>query len=301
MTVGSRSDSLQVTELAKSFAGVTALAGLTFAVDPGRIVGFLGPNGAGKTTAMRCVLGLLTPDAGSVAWGGRPLDEATRLTFGYMPEERGLYPKMKIAEQLAYFGRLSGMTSSDAKAEAGHWLDRMGLADRADAKLELLSHGNQQRVQLVAALIHRPRLAVLDEPFAGLDPLGVETMSKILVELSQAGTAVLFSSHQLDLVEDVCQDVVVIEHGAVVLAGELARLRSSSTLRHLEIDVDDRPWSATPTDGSSEVHNGRLRHVVTSDIDLEGLVRAAGAEGRVTRLVFEPPSLSDLFREAVQR
>jgi ABC-2 type transport system ATP-binding protein len=301
MTALSPSDSLQVTHLAKAFAGVRALDGLTFAVDPGRIVGFLGPNGAGKTTAMRCVLGLLTPDAGSVAWGGRPIDEATRLTFGYMPEERGLYPKMRIGEQLAYFGRLSGMTVADARAEAGHWLDRLGLADRAEARLEQLSHGNQQRVQLVTALIHRPRLAVLDEPFAGLDPLGVETMSKILVELSEAGTAVLFSSHQLDLVEDVCQDVVVIEHGVVVLAGELARLRSSSRVRHLEIDVDDHPWDATPTVGSTETHNGRVRHLVPFDVDLDSLVRAAGTRGRVTRLVFEPPSLSDLFREAVQR
>lgn len=146
---------------------------------------------------------------------------------------------------------------------------------------------------------------MLDEPFAGLDPLGVETMSKILVGLSEQGTSVLFSSHQLDLVEEVCQDVVVIEHGRVALAGELARLRSSSKLRHLEIDVDDRPWTrpwtAIRADGPHEIHNGRIRHLVTSNVDLDSLVRAAGAEGRVTRLVFEPPSLSDLFREAVQQ
>ncbi len=301
MTAGNHAETLEVTGLAKSFAGVTALAGLSFAVEPGRIVGFLGPNGAGKTTAMRCVLGLLTPDAGSVAWGGRLVDEATRLTFGYMPEERGLYPRMRIGEQLAYFGRLSGMAPSDARSESQRWLERLGLAERTDSRLEQLSHGNQQRVQLAAALIHRPRLAVLDEPFAGLDPLGVETMSEILTGLSEAGTAVLFSSHQLDLVEDVCQDVVVVEHGVVVLAGELAHLRSASKVRHLEIDVDDHPWRPTGANDPIEPHNGRVRQLVTSDVDLDALIGAAAAHGRVSRVVFEPPSLSDLFREAVGR
>jgi ABC-2 type transport system ATP-binding protein len=209
-------EGLAVHHLTKSFGEIVALDDLGFSVLPGRIVGFLGPNGAGKTTAMRCILGLLEPDAGSVAWMGHPVDDSTRLEFGYMPEERGLYPKMKIGEQLSYFGRLSGMSGSEAGDATDRWLDRLGLADRAASRLEQLSHGNQQRVQLACALIHAPTLAILDEPFSGLDPIGVDTMSSVLRSVAEAGTAVLFSSHQLDLVEDICEDVVVVESGRVV-------------------------------------------------------------------------------------
>lgn len=293
---------LDVAGLTKRYGDVVALDGATFQVHPGRVVGFLGPNGAGKTTAMRCLLGLVAPDAGTVTFGGRPLDEPTRLTFGYMPEERGLYPKMRIGEQLAYFGRLSGMAPADANTEADRWLERFGLGDRTAALLEQLSHGNQQRVQLAAALIHRPRLAVLDEPFAGLDPIGVETMSEVLRELSAAGAGVLFSSHQLDLVEDVCQDVVVIERGKVVLSGDLDELRQASPIRQLELDVDGRPWTHPLVEHArTESVDGHVIHLVDASLDLDELVAAAGADGRVTRLRFEPPALSDLFREAVRR
>jgi ABC-2 type transport system ATP-binding protein len=282
-------EGLAVHHLTKSFGEIVALDDLGFSVLPGRIVGFLGPNGAGKTTAMRCILGLLEPDAGSVAWMGHPVDDSTRLEFGYMPEERGLYPKMKIGEQLSYFGRLSGMSGSEAGDATDRWLDRLGLADRAASRLEQLSHGNQQRVQLACALIHAPTLAILDEPFSGLDPIGVDTMSSVLRSVAEAGTAVLFSSHQLDLVEDICEDVVVVESGRVVLSGELERLRAAAPVRHLEIDVNGVRW------------NGRRGEAVTADIDLDEVLRDASIDGRVTRVVFEPPSLTDLFREAVRK
>ena len=292
---------LRVQGLRKRYGDVVALDAASFSVDPGRIVGFLGPNGAGKTTAMRCILGLVEPDAGTITFGAAPLDETTRLSFGYMPEERGLYPKMRIGEQLAYFGRLSGMTPDDARSESAAWLDRFGLGDRASAPLEQLSHGNQQRVQLAAALIHKPRIAVLDEPFAGLDPIGVHTMSGVLRELSARGTGVLFSSHQLDLVEDVCQDVVVIERGRVVLSGVLDELREASPIRQLELDVDGRPWTSPMLDDvRTEAVDDHVVHLVNQAIDLEAILRAAEFDGRVTRMRFEPPTLSDLFREAVR-
>ena len=199
---------LEIRDLSKRYGSVVALDGTSFRVAPGRIVGFLGPNGAGKTTTMRAIFGLVRPDHGEVRWRGKPIGPEVRARFGYMPEERGLYPKMKVGDQLSYFARLSGLTATAAKEATAAWLQRLGLADRHGARLEELSHGNQQRVQLAAALVHDPELAVLDEPFSGLDPLGVEALGEMLVQTAATGVAVVFSSHQLDLVEDICQDVV---------------------------------------------------------------------------------------------
>ncbi len=290
---------LSVHGLVKRYGDVTALASVDLEVRPGRVVGFLGPNGAGKTTAMRCVMGLAFPDRGELTWQGNPLDRRTRLRFGYMPEERGLYPRMRLQEQLVHFARLSGLAAGPAREAAGRWLDRFGLADRASSRLEELSHGNQQRVQLAVALVHDPILAVLDEPFSGLDPIAVQTMSVTLREMAAAGTSILFSSHQLDLVEDVCQDVVVIDGGRVVLAGELETLRSRAGHRVLEVSVDGRPWRP-PVPAVEITERGRGgRYLVDRDVPLEELLRAAARQGRVDAFAFEPPSLPDLFREAV--
>jgi ABC-2 type transport system ATP-binding protein len=218
---------LEIRGLVKRYGSVTALDGATFSASRGRLVGFLGPNGAGKTTAMRCVFGLATPDSGDVRWDAQPVDSRTRLRFGYMPEQRGLYPRMRVAEQLAYFGQHHGLSARDARARSAAWLERFGLADRAKSKLEDLSHGNQQRVQLATALVHDPELLVLDEPFSGLDPIGISTMSEVLRERAHAGVGVVFSSHQLDLVEEVCEDVVIISRGRVVAQGSIEALRAA--------------------------------------------------------------------------
>lgn len=293
---------LRVDNLSKRYGTVVALDRASFAARPGRIVGFLGPNGAGKTTTMRCVFGLTAPDSGSVTWNGRTIDPATRLRFGYMPEERGLYPKMKIGEQLAYFGRLSGLSPTAASEAAELWLGRLGLADRSLSKLEELSHGNQQRVQLAAALVHEPELAVLDEPFSGLDPLGVEAMALLLRDLAAKGVAILFSSHQLDLVEGICEDVVIINEGRVVLAGELDELRSRAKHRHVEITIDGvtiRPPGEDVLTRRSD--SGQTRYLIEATADPEALLVGAREQGTVDAFVFEPPSVGDLFREAVAR
>ncbi len=292
---------LEISQLSKTFGQVTALDGVSMVVEPGRITGFLGPNGAGKTTAMRSIFGLVAPSSGTITWRGAPVGAAERLRFGYMPEERGLYPKMRVAEQLAYFGRLSGMGSSAADEATSRWLAELGLADRSSAKLEELSHGNQQRVQLAAALVHDPDLAVLDEPFSGLDPLGVETMSAVLRRLASSGTAILFSSHQLDLVQDVCQDVVIIHNGRVVLSGEVDSLRFAAPYRHLDIEVDGEPWPGAEGELSTIEANGRRHYVLRSTETFDWVLAKARAEGEITRLVFDAPRLSDLFRDAVAR
>jgi ABC-2 type transport system ATP-binding protein len=294
---------LDILDLSKAYGTVTALDHATFSVRPGRLVGFLGPNGAGKTTTMRCIFGLAKPDSGSIAWAGRPIDRAARLRFGYMPEQRGLYPRMKVADQLTYFAEQHGLGARDAKKAAATWLETLGVADRAGSKLEALSHGNQQRVQLGAALVHEPELLVLDEPFSGLDPLGIETMSAILRARAAAGVAVVFSSHQLDLVEDVCEDVVIIHHGRIVAAGPIDELRAASTRRHLEVEVvgDGNRWlMAHPELIVQETRGDLARLIAEADVDLTAILAAASAAGPVRRFAFQPPTLSELFLELVR-
>lgn len=293
---------LTVRALSKRYGDVVALDDASFEVRPGRIVGFLGPNGAGKTTAMRCIFGLATPDLGEISWKGNLVGHDDRLKFGYMPEERGLYPKMRVGEQLSYFGYLSGMSRARAQEATDHWLDLLGLSDRAGSRVDELSHGNQQRIQLATALVHEPELMVLDEPFSGLDPLGIEAMAALLVEQARRGVAILFSSHQLDLVEDICEDVVIIDQGKVVLDGEVDRLRAGTGKIRLEVAVDGKEW--TPEgDGLIEIVRGH-RHasfLADKDMRIEEVLADAGVDGTVTSLSYGPPHLSDLFREAVRK
>ena len=291
---------LEIRDLSKRYGDVVALDGASFSVAPGRIVGFLGPNGAGKTSTMRAIFGLMRPDRGEVRWNGKPVGLEERVRFGYMPEERGLYPKMRVGEQLTYFAELSGMDVPAAKEAASGWLGRLGLADRAGSRLEELSHGNQQRVQLAAALVHGPELVVLDEPFSGLDPLGVESMAELLVQTAASGVAVLFSSHQLDLVEDVCQDVAIIDHGKIVLAGVVEELKAASPHRSLDITVDGEPWvPLLPTGTVTSKRDGRVRVLVDATLDLDEILASARRAGEITAFSFAPPSLTDLFLDAV--
>ena len=292
---------LSVEHLGHSYGKFHVIEDISLSIAKGELSALIGPNGAGKTTAMRCIFDLVHPDTGEVLWGDAPVGPAERLRFGYMPEERGLYPKMKVGDQLTYFARLSGKSRQEAREDAAEWLTQLGLIDRTDSKLEELSHGNQQRVQLAAALVHNPELAVLDEPFSGLDPIGMESMAQTLRDLAGRGVGIVFSSHQLDTVEDLCQDVVIIDRGRIVLTGELARLRASARVRHLVIEVDELPWSPDGDDVTVvSTLTGDRRLLVEPDVDLDALLVAARAAGTVTRFSFEPPRLSDLFREAIQ-
>jgi len=293
---------LEILDLAKRYGPVVALDGTTFTARPGRIVGFLGPNGAGKTTTMRCVFGLARPDRGEVRWKGSIVDRDTRLRFGYMPEQRGLYPRMRVAEQLSYFAQQHGLPGKVANAAALRWLERMGLADRAKSKLEELSHGNQQRVQLATALVHDPELLVLDEPFSGLDPIGIATMTDVVRERAGAGVGVVFSSHQLDLVEDVCEDVVIIARGRVVASGPIEELKSASGRQHLEVEVagSDGEWLDGRRDLTVLERSGdRVKLLVDRSVDLDDLLGRARAAGEVRMFAYGPPKLSELFMEAV--
>jgi len=285
----------------KRFGPLTALDRCTFTARPGRLTGFLGPNGAGKTTAMRAVFGLVELDAGMVRWHGKPISAAERARFGYMPEERGLYPRMRVRDQLVYFGQLSGRGTKDVNRSVDAWLERLGLAGRAADRLDALSHGNQQRVQLIAALVNQPDLLVLDEPFSGLDPIAMGAMSELLRDLGRSGATVLFSSHQLDLVEDLCEDVVIIEHGRIVLAGELEELRAAVPERFVDIRYRGSApdWSRLGPVAVIEASDGQARLRVGRDTDAAAVLTAMGHDVEIMSFTYQPPTLSELFRQAV--
>ena len=295
---------LELNGLTKRFGSLLALDDVTFAVPAGTVVGFVGRNGSGKTTTMRSALGLVQLDSGSVSWRGeRPDQGVLARDFGYMPEERGLYPKMRIVDQLRFIGRVSGLVASDAVAAADEWLERLDLAARARATLDALSLGNQQRIQLAAAVLHRPSMLILDEPFSGLDPLGVDVLAAALKDEVARGAAVLFSSHQLDLVDRLCDSVVVIDGGRVVARGTTDELRAARSSRRIEVEVQgalDPNWSAGVA-GTTVVERRPDRLVIELDdaADDQVLLDAARTAGSVRRFAPVTPSLADLYREVV--
>jgi len=281
---------------------VTALDDLSFEVPAGQVVGFLGPNGAGKTTTMRAIFGLTDLDAGTVRWNGGPVGQAERRRFGYMPEERGLYPGMHVGEQVEYLGRLHGLSAAQAAAATDTWLERLDIADRRDSKVETLSHGNQQRVQLMAALVHSPELLVLDEPLSGLDPTGIDAIGRVLVDQARAGCCVLFSSHQLDQVEDLCEQVMIIDHGRLVVSGTVDELAGSGARRLVVRIEGDRTasWARhLPGVTVSEVNAGAARLTLENSVDSDDVLLAAMRAGRVTEFSFGRRRLSEVFREAL--
>jgi ABC-2 type transport system ATP-binding protein len=247
---------------------------------------------------------LVEVNSGALLWDGRPIGLAERLRFGYMPEERGLYPRMPVGEQLTYLGSLHGLSTGTARAAAYDWLERLGLADRARARVQELSHGNQQRAQLAAALLHEPELLVLDEPFAGLDPLAVRKLAEVLRGEAARGAAVLFSSHQLELVEDVCEDVAIVDHGRVVASGHIDALRRASQRRRIELRLEGAPPEWLPDLGGVELverRNGRVRLLAHHDVDPRRVLASAEEAGRVVEFSYGPPSLGELFLELVGR
>ncbi|MBA3287871.1 MAG: ATP-binding cassette domain-containing protein, partial [Acidimicrobiia bacterium] len=284
---------------------------MTFAVEPGSVTGFLGPNGAGKTTTMRAVFGLTALDGGEVRWAGRRVDHDARRRFGYLPEERGLYPTMRIGDQLTYLGRLRGMTGQAADDAVSGWLRRFGLDDRRGDRVEDLSLGNQQRVQLAGALIHQPDVLVLDEPFAGLDPVAVDALSAVLVAEARRGATVLFSSHQLDLVEDLCERAVVVDRGRVVAQGTIDDLTAGAD-PVLEVDVPTDPDGSWTDDlaGSgitvTSTRNGWVRLALPPDDGTAAerarpALAAAQRSGAVNHFGFARRSLAEVFLAAVGR
>jgi len=290
---------LQVHELTRVYGDTTALDHVSFEVRPGRMTGFVGANGAGKTTAMRILVGVLAPTSGHVTWHGQELAADLRRRFGYMPEERGLYPKMGLRDQLVFFGRLHGMTAGAAHSRATDLLGRLGLGERVDDHLETLSLGNQQRVQVCAALMHHPAALVLDEPFSGLDPLAVDTMVEVLQTELTPELPVLFSSHQLELVERLCDDLVILSGGRVVAAGSVEQLRAGEAPRYRVVVAEGGPERLRAA-GLRLLSTEGAAAVVESDgqpaAELLDAARRAAPVSEFSRVV---RPLSQIYRDAV--
>jgi ABC-2 type transport system ATP-binding protein len=282
---------------------VVALREMSFDVRSGELFGFVGSNGAGKTTAMRVILGVLAPDGGQVRWAGAPLTLDTRRRIGYMPEERGLYPRMKVADQLVYLARLHGFSAAKATAAMRTWTERLGVAQRRGDEVQKLSLGNQQRVQLAASLIHDPEILVLDEPFSGLDPVAVDVMSAVLKEKAAAGTPVLFSSHQLDLVERLCDRVGIVRSGQMVAVGPVDELRAGGAAQLVVAAPQAGPGWADGLAGVRVIGHEHGRTVLELDdgADDQAVLAAALATGAVREFAQRRPSLTDLFRHVVSQ
>jgi len=292
---------LAISGLHKRFGQVVALRDVGFTVRPGELFGFVGSNGAGKTTTMRIVLGVLDPDAGEVTFGGAPITRQVRTRIGYMPEERGLYPKMKVADHLVYLAELHGLSSVDARAATQRWLGRLGLDHRRGDEVQKLSLGNQQRVQLAAALVHEPDLLVLDEPFSGLDPVAVDVMSDVLREEAARGVPVVFSSHQLDLVERLCDRIGIIAGGHMVAVGSVEELTASAGAELEVVAPQAEPGWAANLPGVTVVAEEGPRTVLrlAPGADDQAVLHAALATGPVTGFTRHRPSLVELFRAVV--
>ncbi|WP_026422714.1 ABC transporter ATP-binding protein [Actinokineospora inagensis] len=292
---------LEIDGVSKRYGDVVALREMTFAVAAGELFGFVGSNGAGKTTTMRIALGVLAADSGVVRWAGEPITLATRRHIGYMPEERGLYPKMKVGEQLVYLARLHGLGATGAKRAVEEWTERLGVAGRRDDEVQKLSLGNQQRVQLAAALVHDPAILVLDEPFSGLDPVAVDVMSTVLLDKAAQGVPVVFSSHQLDLVERLCHRVGIVRSGQMVACDTVDALRAGGVV-HLVVDAPGaRPGWADGLAGVTVVEHSGTRTVLDlgDGADDQAVLRAALATGPVTEFSRRRQSLTELFRNVV--
>ncbi|AZZ51628.1 MULTISPECIES: ABC transporter ATP-binding protein [Rathayibacter] len=291
---------LSVQNISRSFGAHRAVDDVSFDVGRGRLTGFVGGNGAGKTTTMRMILGVLRPDSGEVTLDGAPVGQAALHGFGYMPEERGLYPKMEIGEQLAYLARLHGIDKATAVQRADDLLERLGLIERRRDKLEALSLGNQQRVQVAAALVHDPDVLIMDEPFSGLDPLAVDDVVTVIAEHAARGIPVLFSSHQLDVVERLCDDLVIIAGGQVKAAGEREALREQYSGDRWSLETDgDAGWvrGVPGVEVAELAGTSVLFHADRAAAD--AVLRAAVERGTVASFRPVRPTLGEIFRDIV--
>ncbi len=291
--------SLVATGISQRFGDRTVLDDVNLEIPSGRVIGLLGPNGAGKTTLMRILFGVLSPDAGTVEWEGRVATGEDRRGWGYMPQERGLYREMRVLDHLAWIARLHGLDKAAGRRQAEDLLGRLGIGDRSQDKVQDLSGGMAQRVQLAAAMVHDPDVLVLDEPFAGLDPVAVRFLSDVIGDHVRAGRVLLFSSHQLDLVEDLCETISLINRGRVVLHGDVARLKAESPDRFLRVDVAvDASWLAglDATIVGTDASGTRLH--LNPDADPFAVLESVRHHGPVTDFAVEAPSLSELFLAA---
>ena|SRR5690625_216614 len=291
---------LQLRNVTKKFGSHIAVNNLNLDIPEQELFGFLGGNGAGKTTTFRMILGLLDKTAGTITWEGEPVSYAKSHLIGYLPEERGLYPKLKVEEQLVYLGKLRQMTVQQAKAEIARWLDRFQISHYVHKKVEELSKGNQQKIQFICAVLHKPRLLILDEPFSGLDPINVEMLKEAVLDLKNAGTSIVFSSHQMEHVEELCENVCILRDGNAVVQGNLADIKRSYRKRNVIVRATGDLSFLKQVDGViryKQLAQGCEVQIVEETVAQQ--IYRALVDYPVTSFEIEEPRLNDIFIEKV--
>ena len=296
--------SLQVEHLNKWFGPFQAITDLSMEVPEGAIFGFLGANGAGKTTTMRMILDILRPDSGSITWNGRDVREVPRRSWGYLPEERGLYPKMRVDEQLLFLARLQGVSKPDARKALDEWLERFQITANRGRRIEELSKGNQQKVQFLAAMLHNPDILIMDEPFSGLDPINATVLKEAFLEMHRRGKTIIFSTHQLEQAEELCQEIVIINKGQSVVQGSVREVKRQQGRHVARLKLDNDP-EATWLEQLAGVQVTKRREdyiemQIQAHLNPNVIVEAALHHGGIISL-FEltEPSLTDIFIEKV--
>ncbi|CAM3516355.1 ABC transporter ATP-binding protein [Aeromicrobium ponti] len=290
---------LQLEHVTKRFGQFTAVDDLSLSIPESEMFGFLGANGAGKTTTFRMILGLLDPSGGKITWNGKRIDYSTSPLIGYLPEERGLYPKLKVKDQIVYLAKLRGMAKQDSLKELSYWLERFKVPENANKKVEELSKGNQQKIQFITAVIHKPKLLILDEPFSGLDPVNVEQLKEAVLELNDNGTTIVFSSHRMEHVEELCEHLCIMQKGRTVVHGSLKEIKRSFGKKNLVIHADyDLSFLANSPGVTKARQTAEGIHLQISGEEMaEGIFKEIAAKGFVRKFVLEEPSLNDIFIE----
>ena len=292
---------LVVSNVVKRYGQKTAVDDTSFKIEKPGVFGLLGTNGAGKTTIIRMILGILAKDAGKIEWDGKLVTRET-VKFGYLPEERGIYPKAKVEEQIIYFAKLRGLSGKAAKKEAGHWFERLGVTEYANSPAEHLSKGNQQKIQLITALIHDPELVILDEPFSGLDPINTDLFKSVIYELIEKGKYIVMSSHQMQAVEEYCQDILILKDGKTVLSGNLKEIKHGYGRTNLYIDCQENIESLAQEEGirlALKTANGYEFKLNSDEQAYALLEKIIKAKVRLDKFEIREPSLHEIFVEKV--
>ncbi|WP_053220453.1 ABC transporter ATP-binding protein [Virgibacillus senegalensis] len=290
---------LKISNVTKRFGDFTAVNDLSLEIPEGQIFGFLGANGAGKTTTFRMILGLLDVTEGSIDWNGETINYSNSDAIGYLPEERGLYPKLTVKDQIIYLGRLRGMQKNEIMDELKKWLEKFRVPDYLDKKIEELSKGNQQKIQFISAVIHRPKLLILDEPFSGLDPVNVEMLKQAVIDLKKQGTSIVFSSHRMEHVEELCEHLCIMQHGSPVVHGSLREIKRSFGKKNVFIHADfdlgflERITGVVNYKATTEGCELQINDEAVS----QEVLTAIHGRGFVRRFAIEEPSLNDIFIE----